>query len=493
MKKVLIGEFKHETNVFCSVSTTKADYEARSLKYGADIISYFEGKKVELGGMIEACRQKELEMLPVIAANASPGGIVSRDFFQHVKEELFQAIEHNDDLDGIILSLHGAMVTEDTSDGDGELLRDLRNKVGPDVFIVASLDLHANLTPAMVEAADALFPYNSYPHVDYFERGFEAGCCMASLLEGTIQPVMKVHWLPILAPALTTLLEPMSSLNDRAWEWEKMDGVIDVTIVHGFPWGDTEYSNVSVQVITDADESLAEKIATDIELRISERKEEFVSPSIPVSEAVEMAISTENGPVVLAEEGDNPGGGAPCDGTFLLSELIARKAQNTAVALIVDPQTVEKAIRTGVGQRGDFLLGGKVEASDINGESLQISAVVKTITDGVFINKDKMAHGLVNCLGRTVVLAIDGIDVIVAENRVQPWDPEIFRRHGIEPSEKQILALKSAGHYRAAFSKIANKLVNVKTPGILSSDFKTFNFKKIPQGVFPLVNKGEEK
>ncbi len=493
LKKVLIGEFKHETNIFCSVPTTKADYEARSLKYGENIISYFEGKKVELGGIIEACRQNELEILPVIAANASPGGIVSSDFFEHVKEELFEAIDQIDDLEGIILSLHGAMVTEDTRDGDGELLMALREKTGPDVFIVATLDLHANLTSAMIQAADVLFPYDSYPHVDYYDRGFEAGNCMAKLLSGKIRPFMKARWLPILVPALTTLLEPMASLNDRSRDWEERDSAINVTIVHGFPWGDTENSMLSVLVTTNSDETLAEEILQDMDKAISERTGEFVSSSIPTTDAVRRAMNSENGPVVLAEEADNPGGGAPCDGTFLLSELIARNVCNAALAVIVDPETVAKAISVGVGNRGSFLLGGKVEDSKINGISLEVSASVKTISDGVFTNKGPMANKLVNRLGRTVVLEIGGIDVIVSEQRVQPWDPEIFRRHGIEPTEKQILAVKSAAHYRAAFSKFAAEMINVTTPGLLSADFNSFHFKNIPDNVFPLAGQGEDK
>lgn len=488
--RVMIGEFKHETNVFCSVPSTEADFRARSLKYGNDILTHFEGVRVELGGIIDGCRARDMEMLPVVAANASPGGIVSQEFFDHVLEKFLSEIERVKDIDGIVLSLHGAMVTEKYQDGDGEFLKALREKVGPEVFIVTTLDLHANITPMMLEAADAFFPYNSYPHVDYYERGFEAVNCMADLLSGDLNPVMEVCWIPALVPALTTLLEPMSSINEKAFNWEGKESVVNVAAVHGFPWADTEYSTLSILAITNDDEDLAHAIVDDMEKTLRTRMNEFISSSISVADAVQQAMDAEKGPVVLAEESDNPGGGAPCDGTFLLSELIGRKASDVAVALIVDPETVERAIDAGVGSTGLFSIGGKVENPDINGEPLEVSATVRTISDGVYINKGPMAYGVVNDLGRTAVLEIEGIEVIVSEKRVQPWDPEIFRRHGIEPSEKKIIAVKSAGHYRAAFSEFASEMINVKTPGLLSSDFSSFNFKHISKDIFPLS--GEE-
>jgi microcystin degradation protein MlrC len=482
--RVLIAELKHETNSFCSTKTGREDYEARSLKDKDELIPFFSGVRVELGGIIDGCREEGLEMVPAIAANAMPGGQVTRDVFDYVKKEILTVLKEDNNIDGILLSLHGAMVLEDAPDGEGELLAAIRKVVGPDMPIMASLDLHANVTKAMVEHATALFAYDTYPHIDQYERGYEAAKVMAATLRGDVKPVMKLMQLPVLSPCLQTAKDPVRSIMKVVHAKENEAGVISISFLHGFPWADIFEAGCSVLAITNNNASLATEIAQEIGDMVMDKHEEFVMPAVPIEEAVRRGMEAAEGPIVLADIADNPGGGGPADGTHVLRKILEMGAKNVAVALMHDPEVVELAVRAGVRGTITTKLGGKTEP--IHGEPLEVTAVVKSITDGIYVNKGPMGTGLRNDIGRTVVLDIDGVEVIVPERRIQPWDPEIFRRNGIEPTEKQILLVKSALHFRAGFTPLAKEIIDVDAPGLLAMNFKLFDFKNVRRPIFPL-------
>ena len=486
-RRILIGEFKHETNTFCSRKTELDDFRSRFLKIGEEMVSFFSGTRVEIGGFLDACRDRKMEAVPTVAANATPGGIVTEEAFRFISEELLRKCrEEKGHYDGILLSLHGAMVTESTLDGEGDLLASIREATGPDVPILATLDLHANVSGKMAGLADAFFPYKSYPHVDQYDRAYEAGMCMADLLEGKKRPLMRMARLPVMIAALQSAQEPLKSIYERMAAWEREPNVIHVGFLHGFSWADTPCTGISVLAVTNDDEELAERIAANMGKEILEKRASFLKPMTGIEEAVRRAMAAPEGPVILADPSDNPGGGGTADGTHILRRLLGEKAENVGVALIHDPETVERAVEAGVGTELEVALGGKVEAREIYGDPIRTRALVRTITDGVFTNKGPMARGVENRLGRTVVLRIGGIDVIVTEKRIQPWDPEIFRRMGIEPRDKKILLLKSSMHFRAAFGEFAREIIEVDAPGLLSSNFRNFSYTNLRRPIFPL-------
>lgn len=482
--RVLVGEFKHETNVFCSSRTGIPQFQARSLKMADEIIPFFKGVRVELGGIIAGCEEEGLEMIPSVAANAMPGGLVTREAMEFVKGEMLKAIAAAGSVDGILLSLHGAMVVEDSQDGEGELLSALREAVGPNVPIMASLDHHTNLTPTMVEKATCLFAYDTYPHIDQYDRGYEAAKTMARVLRGEIKPVMRGKRIPILAPYLQTAKAPMKDFIDAAHRWEEDPRVISVSVIAGFPWADIPDCGCSVIAITDGDEKLAQEIVDSMADLIWARREECTLNPTPLEEAVRRAMAAPKGPVVLADVADNPGGGGSGDTVYVLRELIRQGAKNAALAIMWDPEVVEQAVAAGVRSRIKVRLGGKMEPQFP--ESIEVEATVKTIADGLFVNKGPMGRGLRNDVGRLVALDIDGIEVVIPERRIQPWDPEIFRRVGIEPTEKQIIVVKSSLHFRAAYGPMASEIIEVDAPGITAINFHQFNFKNVARPVFPL-------
>ena len=483
-KKILIAQFKHETNTFCSTKTGKQAFEFRNLKFGDEIFTFFRGVKVEVGGFIDVCESEGFDMVPVVAADASPSGIVTRDMVNLVTSVLLEAIKRHGPIDGILLSLHGAMVTEDAPDGEGELLEALRLVVGYELPIMATLDLHANVTPKMAKLATALFGYDSYPHIDQYDRGCEAAKAMAAVLRGEIKPVMALQQIPILCPLLETAKDPMRGLMTAVHRWEAHPDVICVSLFHGFEWADIYDAGMSVTAITNNDSQLAEKITQDIQNAVFAVRSELTPKMTSIDEAIKQAMEAPVGPIMLSDTADNIGGGGPGDSTHILRRMVEMGANNVGFAIIVDPETVDQAIKAGVRSTISVRLGGKVEP--ICGEPLQCTAVVKTITDGNYVNKGPMGKGLRLDLGRTVVLSIDGIDVVVTERRIQPWDPEVFRRMGIEPSEKQILVIKSSLHYRAAFDPIIKGNIVVDAPGIMSMNVTNFSYHNIRRPIFPL-------
>ncbi len=488
MKKprVVVAEFKHETNCFCPSKTGRKEYEARYLKDSEEVIPFFKDTRTEVGGIIEASEKEGFGIIPVMAANASPSGLVTKEMFEFAKNKIVQTINDTENVEGIFLALHGAMVAEGVPDGEGDLLKAIRNVVGPGMPIVATLDLHGNVTDAMVENVDVFFPYETYPHIDMFERGYEAGKCLARMIRKEISPVMKLRQIPILAHPIETASEPHLELLKKVHRWEEDPKVINVAVMHGFAWSDIPDARMSVMAITDGDSKLAEDIVDDMAKRIWERRDKFKKKFLSPEEAVKEAMGFPSGLVIIADAADNPGGGGTGDSTFILRALIEAGARNVGLAFIRDPESVEQAINAGVSSKVKLNLGGKLGPKEITGGPVEITATVKTIADGQFFNKGPMGKGLLVNMGRTVVLDADGIEIIVAERHMQALDAEIFRRVGIEPTEKKIIILKSTLHFKASFGPMAKKILDVDTPEYETMNFESLNFKNISRPVYPL-------
>ena len=357
--RILCAEFHHETNSLCSTKTGIEEYQDLYILYGADILSKFTNVKMELGGFIETCAQEELELIPTIAANAMPGGPVKREVFELVKAEILREISLKGPIDGVLLSLHGAMVLEDFPDGEGELLSAIRDAVGPDIPVIATLDLHANITQKMIVHSDALFVYDTNPHVDQYERSIEAAQLMAKCVKKSVKPTMMMKKIPILSPVLSTSQDPYLTIMKAVHEWEKNPQVISVSLAHGFPWSDFQEVGIGLVAVTDNNLPLAEEIVLQLERLIWSKRAEFVKPLTSIEEALKIIQTTEEGPVILADVADNPGGGTPGDGTQLLEGLIQQNFSNVAFASIVDPETVSQSIKAGVGSEILVNLGGK--------------------------------------------------------------------------------------------------------------------------------------
>ena len=467
MKTIICAQFKQETNRYAPGVSGVAEYSAREYIWDAtQIRNAFTGTKCELGGFFDVLgNDPDYDLIPVLALNASPGPVTTQAIWQQVNEALLTAIRNQPKVDGILLALHGAMVTEKMEDGEGELLQSLRSLVGFEIPITVSLDLHANITQKMMDNATALFPCDYYPHTDFYECGVRAAACLRDTLEGKIRPVMKWNKLDLIFPYVPTENPGFAPLLQTAQSWRNSGKLIDATICHGFFASDIYEQGAAVLTVADGDEELAQKLADDLAIKIWNARNDFERKFYTPQEAISQALSLQQWPVVLADVADNPGSGATTDSVVLLQALLEAGVEDAALAVICDPETVQQAQKAGIGATIPVTLGGK-QAPEITGGPLECTALVEGFSDGRYRNQDVMNRGVRMSIGESAVLRIGGVQVIVCSAHSQPYDLEVYRCCGIAPETKKWLIVKSAAHFRASFGTIAKGIYDVETPAL---------------------------
>ncbi|OFW97741.1 MAG: hypothetical protein A3D94_01190 [Alphaproteobacteria bacterium RIFCSPHIGHO2_12_FULL_66_14] len=488
--RVLIAQFMHETNTFSKLPTTLEDYRKRWLIEGEAMVPRFTGTKNEVGGYIDAVKKYGWEPVWAGAANATPSGKLTKECWETIRDMIVNAARKAGKLDAVCLSLHGAAVTETEDDAEGALLEALRGIVGPEIPMVATLDLHANATLKMARNANALVSYRTYPHIDGYERAVQAAALVQEALEGRKKP----HCL-LVQPAMlegadhgrTTQPGLMRDLLARADAFEKEPGINVVSIQAGFTWADIPYTGPSVAVSFEpAAGARARAVATAMLDEIWKRRDESSSDYRPISDAMAAAKAGvgKQGPLVVADGTDNPGGGGYNDTTPVLQALIDAKVENVAFGTIYDPGTVQQAIKAGVGSEIDVVLGGHTDPS--MGGPVKAKAVVKMLSDGSFKNDGPMNAGVETSMGPTAVLRIGGIDVVTISNRIQTIDLQVFLSQGIDPRTRSVVVVKSVQHFRAAYAPIAREIVLVDSGGICSPDISRLKFTKLRRPIWPL-------
>ncbi len=482
---VVIGSISHETNTFSNV-LTGLDKFRENLYLGQEIVKTFKGKHAIASAFIKIAEEEGFELIPTVWASATPSGLVTDEAFNHLLSKMIEPIASAEKVDGVLLHLHGAMVTQSIDDPEGEILEAVRDVVGREVPIISTLDLHANIVERVVREADVLVGYDTYPHVDRFDRGIEAARLMAEIFRGCLKPTMAMKKPPmIVSPQRQkTNYYPMNALINLAHKMETDEKIVNVTVSGGYPFADLEFTGMTMVVTTNNDQVIAQEKADQLAELAWKIRRDFLATVVPSKEAVAEAKATQGGPVVLADHADNPGGGAPCDGTILLQTLLEMGVENAVLAVIADPEAVTKLVKTGVGKTLTLKLGGRTDA--LHGSPINVTGTIKLISDGKFLPLGPMSSGLESNMGRTVVFTCGGIDIIVTEKRIQPTDLELYRSLGIEPTRKKIIVVKSAVHFRASHEPIAKKIIEVDTPGIHSSRLSAFKYKKLRRPIFPL-------
>ncbi len=485
MKKVLIAEFKHETSTISPIITGEKNFRDRSYLFGSEVIDRYKGSRTEVGAFID-CLDKypEIEYVPVMAFNAVPSGPVAQSVFDKAEKSLLDAIDANPGVSGILIAMHGAMITEGSEDGEGTLFESLRKRIGPDVPIMASLDLHCNLTKKMAENATALFPYDYYPHTDSYEAGYRAAECMAGTVLGKLRPVMRCKKLDLLLACLPTALPSIAPFVEREQELRKQPGIINVNLCLGFYMADLYEGGVGVIVVTDGDADRAQKLADEIGKDVWDAREDLVFKFDDLDASIDETLASDKQPYVFADTTDNPGAGTTGDSTRILRRLLERGVKNAAVAIIYDPESVEKAVAAGVGATIDVRLGGKIEPH-INGEPIEAKAYVKSISDGICYTKDYCPGTRINT-GTTAVLVIDGIEVVTCSLRTQPYDMEVLRANGITPQDKKAIVVKSTIHFRASYEKAAVKIFSIAPEASMPKDPLGMDYKRMRRPIYPL-------
>jgi microcystin degradation protein MlrC len=490
--RIVTGGIAQETNTFQWEPTTLADFQKGSSRIDREqeILDLANTGGI-YGGIVTEARRQGIELIPTTYGHAVPGGRVSREAFETLRDEILAGISAALPVDGVLLGIHGAMALEHNDDGEGPLITAVRELVGPDVPIVAPLDLHTNLSDEMMQEATAFVGYKEYPHIDMRETGARALQILAAAIRGEVTPVMAHVHVPLIVPnqsMVTTWQSPLKTVIDRAREIERSPGVLAATVLGGFPFADVPFAGVATIVVTDGDRDLARRYAAELAHMCWERRAQFTIHPTPIPAAIAEALAGEPGSVyVLADISDSGASGTAGDGTAVLQGLLEAQARSASLAQVMDRDAVQACVDAGVGSVVTLTVGGKHDG--LHGEPVEVTGMVRLIHEGRFPMSGVMGAGTTASRGRTVVLEIDGpggIELQLTELRGHPNDLNFLRAFGIEPTERRILVLKSAAHFRAAFEPIATKVIEVDAPGISSPRLDTFAYERLRRPIYPL-------
>jgi microcystin degradation protein MlrC len=487
MSLIAVGGFQHETNTF---APSKADYAAFEhgggwppLTFGADIAPRLAGANIPAAGALGALHALGHRTAGLVWGAASPSAHVTRDAYERIVDAMLARLAEVGPVDGVYLDLHGAMVAEHLDDGEGELLARLRKVVGPRVPVVASLDLHANVTRAMIECCDGLVAYRTYPHVDMAETGERAARLLDAMLEAGEPQAKSYRALDFLTglSSQCTLIEPAKGLYAMLERLEREHDCV-LSFTPGFPMAD--FPECGMSVMGYGFDMARVQIATAaLAHAIADAEGEFSMVLFEPDAAVIRAMQRgePGAPVVLADTQDNPGAGGNGDTTGLLAALLARRAPGAVLGLLIDPPSAAKAHAIGIGRNAPFALG---EISGVPGHvPLEGEFRIVQLGDGRFTCTGPMFHGFRMDLGPMAVLEKDGVRVVLASKKCQAADQEMFRHVGIEPKQQRILALKSSVHFRADFEPIAREVLVVAAPGPAKADPTQFTWSRLRPGL----------
>ncbi|MGE3780551.1 MAG: M81 family metallopeptidase [Pirellulaceae bacterium] len=485
------GGICHETSTFAHTRTTVREFETGFGIYrGTEMFDRFAGTNNCTGGFIDETRAAGAELVPLMWAFAYPSGLIPQSDYRVLRDEFLGRLRDADAagrLDGVLLDLHGAMVVEGAEDGDGDLIGAVREVMGPDRPIVVTFDLHGNHTRRRVELADAIVGFDTYPHVDMAERGREAARLIAAICRGAIRPVMTIQQLPFFwsAACQVTAHPPIRSAFERLHEWEQRPGILSMTLATGFPWADVSEMGPSVIVVADRDPALADRTAAEFAEWIWERRQEWYAVPMTPAQSLEMGEQQNRFPIMLADQADNTGGGAPGDSTEILRLLLARQIGPSVVLYLVDPAAAQLARELGRGARIRTQLGGKSDA--IQGPPVDFDGEVVALSEGRFRYDGPMYAGLTGDLGPSAWLRSGNVNVVVVSATMQPLDQAFARSLGIDCSQMRYIVVKSAVHFRSGFEQLGGQIFNVNARAIHSHDFGQLAYRRA-RPMYPLAS-----
>ena len=471
-----------ETNSFSDIPVRLSDYEAEGLLRGEEVLLGEDGvPRTELEHVRRFATARGLELVGGISASAAAGAPTDQHAYEALRDELLARLEKTSDVQAVFLLLHGAMMAEQCDDCEGDILERVRKIVGPGVPVGVVLDPHAHLTDAMISNAHVMAFMKEYPHMDGRERAEEVLAIMGGILDGKFRPAPSVFDCRLVG-FFPTQAEPMRSFVDDMISREQDDGVLSISFVHGFPWGDMSDAGAKMLVYTDNDPELGERIARELHQELWQIKDQTMLDLVSIDESLALIKASNGKPVVLSDIADNPGGGAPSDSTFILQALLDADIDNVAIALLDDSEAVRKCHEVGPGACVELAIGGK--EGRFSGSPVHLSAKVMATVK----NAQMDFLGLTTFpMGDTAWVRVRGIDIVLGSIRQQCYAPTAFSHLGINPKDYAGLIVKSSNHFRASFEAIAGVIAYVDTPGAINFDFANLPYEKLRRSYYPKV------
>ena len=488
-----VAGIAHESNSFNVIKTELSDFHV-TLGESQEVRAkrFFAGStaKTTSAGYIEGAKQFGLELYPTLSTSATPRGPVTDKAFNTMMNEIITGLKAGPKLQGILLNLHGAMVVESYPSGDEEVVRRVRNAFGPAMPIVVTHDFHANITPKMVELCNVLITFKENPHLDTYDRGFQAAEIMAKIVSGKVKPVQSLVKAPMIYNIAfqNTYANPLLPITNESKNVEKLPGVLAVSVSGGYQYSDVPWMGPSVVVVTDNNKALADKEANRLSQMLWDSRESTRINNPKPDEAVKMAMAHEGRPVVLIDMGDNIGGGSTGDSSFMLEELLKQGAKGWAM-VVYDPEGYKIAEKAGVGKPFDFSVGGKSDT--MHGKPVRIKGDVRSLNVGRYLETEiRHGGGRYWNMGNTAVIQVAGSTLdepnllLITTERASPNSAHIFISNGVYVERQKILVVKGAIAPRAAYEPFASKLISVDSPGATAINPTWFKYYNIREGLF---------
>lgn len=467
-----------ETNTFCPVPTALEDFSVQrgegvimgqAPHAGLDLYELW-GERVEAAGGV---------FIPSLNAWAQPSGVTVKSTYESLRDEILADLRAAAPVDVVLLTLHGAMVAQGYDDCEQDVIRRVREIVGTQAVIGVELDLHCHLSESKIAGADIVVTYKEYPHVDISDRAAELLDLAVQTRLGHVRPTMALFDCRMIG-MYPTSREPLRGFVDSMREAERNKRALSISFGHGFQFADLPNVGAKMLVVTDDDQAGAAQLAQEFGVRIYQLRREigFDSISLPMDQALSRALSSNNTPVVVADQSDNTGGGAPGDATYALRWLLGHQAVGVGIAIFYDPEVVRIARKAGVGATLSLRVGGKMGC--LSGDPVDIQGtVLSTLDNCTHVLPQRSGKPWSFSVGNVVALRCGGIDIVVGSERCQCFSPSIFSDLGIDPMAKRILVPKSYQHFHDAFAPIAGEVIYMAAPGAVPPDPRQISYRRL--------------
>lgn len=489
MLRIAVGQLWQETNTFNPQPTTRAGFEAFGVLRGQEIIERL-AETNEVGGFIQSLRRWPAEVEPVglVRLPAWPSGLATEETFAWLREELLSSLAHAGHVDAVLLALHGAMAAQGHPDVEGEILAAVRQAIGRQTPLVATLDLHANVTRAMVQSADALILYHTAPHVDVYETGERGAGVLRKMLFDGARPTMAMKKLPMAPPAERANTQLVGStswqLKERLVALEAQPGVLASGVATVQPWLDVPDLGSAVVVVTDNDATAAEQHSAEVGQWLWDHRDDYLPDLVPYADAMRQAHAVPQGLVVISDAADATTSGAPGDSTWLLDEALKYNWRGPALLTLVSPELVQQAQTLGIGGRFQGSVGGVRDHRF--SKPLEFRAAVERLFNAQFTLSGHIGRNLQIDMGPSAVLHAAGNVRLVVTSRSGPhFAPELFQAAGLNPFEAALLVAKSPCGFRAAYEGRAAQIISAQSPGCAPPDYWNYPYQHAPQGLWP--------